>query len=124
MNDELVEKFNSGNFTQGSAILKSKDYNPKNLIVQHLPNKEKQKEIETNRMRNGYLTQVLTSVDIQEIVKNGGKRIQIYEAVVYREIFKVSPFEKTIDELFALRQKYKNERNDVLQLLAKLIRNA
>ena len=35
MNDELVEKFNSGNFTQGSAILKIKCYNPEKLIVQH-----------------------------------------------------------------------------------------
>ena len=41
MNDELVEKFNSGNFNQGSAILKIKYYNPKNLIVQHLPIKER-----------------------------------------------------------------------------------
>ena len=40
MNDELVNKFNTGNFNQGSAILKIKYYNPKNLIVQHLPFKE------------------------------------------------------------------------------------
>ena len=37
MNDELVEKFDIQTFTQGSAILKIKYYNPKNLIVQHLP---------------------------------------------------------------------------------------
>ena len=43
MNDELVETFNTGNFTQGSAILKIKNYKSKNLIVQHLPNKEKLK---------------------------------------------------------------------------------
>ena len=41
MNDELVEKFNTGNFTQGSAVLKSKYYNPKNLTVQFLPVKKK-----------------------------------------------------------------------------------
>ena len=41
MNDELVNKFNTQTFTQGSAILKIK-YNPKNLIVQHLPIKEKE----------------------------------------------------------------------------------
>ena len=29
MNEELVEKFNSGNLTEGSAILKIKYYNPK-----------------------------------------------------------------------------------------------
>ena len=44
MNDELVEKFNNQIFTQGSAILKIKYYNPKNLIVQHLPVKEKVKK--------------------------------------------------------------------------------
>ena len=94
MNDELVEKINTGNFTQGSAILKIKYYNPKNLIVQHLPVKEKEKKIEINRMRNGYIIDYLTSVDIQEIVEIGCRIIQIYEGVIYREKFKVSPFRK------------------------------
>ena len=43
MNIELVEKFNNQTFTQGSAILMIKYYNP-NLIVQHLPVKEKEKK--------------------------------------------------------------------------------
>ena len=59
MNDELVEKFNNQTFTQGSAILKIKYYNPKNLIVQHLPVKEREKKIEINRMRNGYIVRIL-----------------------------------------------------------------
>ena len=75
-------------------------------------------------MRNGYITQVLTSVDIQEIVKIGGRVIEIYEGVIYRENFSVKPFEKVIDNLFALRQKYKEENNHVMQLLVKLIMNA
>ena len=103
MNDELVEKINTGNFTLGSAILKIKYYNPKNLVVQHLPVKEKEKKIEINRMRNGYIIDHLTSVDIQEFVKIGGKIIEIYEGVIYRENFEVSPFRKVIDNLFALR---------------------
>ena len=37
MNKNLVGKFNTGNYTQGSAILKIKKFNPKNLIVQHFP---------------------------------------------------------------------------------------
>ena len=37
MNGDLVNKFSTGNFNQGSAILKINYYNPKNLIVQHLP---------------------------------------------------------------------------------------
>ena len=123
MNNELVEKFNNQTFYQGSAILKIKYYNPKNLIVQHIPIKEKEKKIEINRMRNGYIIDILTSVDIQEIVKIGGKVIKIYEGVIYRENFKVSPFRKVIDILFTLRQKYKDEGNDVMQLLVKLLMN-
>ena len=79
MNDEPVQKFNTQTFTEGIAILKIKYFNPKDLIVQHLPVKEKVKKIEVNRMKNGYITQVLTSVDIQEIVKIGGKVVRIYE---------------------------------------------
>ena len=41
MNDELVEKFNTNNFTQGSAIIKIRYSNPKNLIVQYLPVEER-----------------------------------------------------------------------------------
>ena len=44
MNEELVKKFNDQTFNQGSAILKSKQYYPKNLIVQHIPVKEKVKQ--------------------------------------------------------------------------------
>ena len=124
MNDELIEKFNTSNFTQGSAILKIKYYNPKNLIVQHLPIKERVNKIEINCMRNGYIIDTLTSVDIQEIVTVGGKVVEIYEVVFYRENFKVSPFRKVIDKLFAFRQKYKDEGNEVMQLLVKLLMNS
>ena len=82
LNDELVEKFNNQTFTRGSAILKIKYYNPKNLIVQRLPVKEREKKNEINRMRNGYIVQTLTSVDIQEIVNVGVRVIGIYEGVI------------------------------------------
>ena len=61
-------------------------------------------------MRNGYITDTLTSVDIQETFKIGGKLVQIYEGVICRENFKISPFRKVIEKLFALRQKYKDEK--------------
>ena len=83
MKDELVEKFINGNFIQGNAVLRIKYYSPKNLIIQHLPVKEREMKIEINRMRNGYIIEHLTSVEIQEIVKIGGKVIQIYEGVFY-----------------------------------------
>ena len=68
----MISWKNSGKFNQGSAILKIKYYNPRNSIVQHLTVKEREKKIEINRMRKGYIIQPLTSVDIQEIVKIGG----------------------------------------------------
>ena len=94
MNNEPVEKFINQTFTQGSAILKIKYYNPENLIVQHLIIEERVKKMEINRMRNGYFVDVLTSVDIQEIVKIGGKVIEICEGVIYRENLRVSPLKK------------------------------
>ena len=124
MNKFLVHKFNNQTFTQGSAILKIKYYNPKNLTVQHLPVKEKEGKLEINRMRNGYIIDTLTSVDIQEIVKIGGKVIEIYEGVIYRENFKISPFRKVIDILYALRQQYKDQGNEVMELLVKLLVNS
>ena len=42
MNNDLVEKIDNQTFTQGSAILKIKYHNPRNLIVQHIPVKEKE----------------------------------------------------------------------------------
>ena len=42
-------------------------------------------------MRNGLHIDALTSVNIKEIVKIGGKVIQIYKGAVYRENFKISP---------------------------------
>ena len=75
-------------------------------------------------MRNGYIIDHLTSVDIQEIVKIGAKVLENYEGVIYRENFEVSPFRKVIDKLFALRQKYEDEGYEVMQLLVKLLMNS
>ena len=75
-------------------------------------------------MRNGYIIDTLTSVNIQEIVKIEGKVIQTYKGFICRENFKVSPFKNVIDNIFELRQKYKAENNDVNQLWVKLIMNS
>ena len=53
-------------------------------------------------MRNGYIIDHLTSVDIQETVEIGGRVIEIYEGVIYRENIKVSLFIKVIDKEFLL----------------------
>ena len=75
-------------------------------------------------MKNRYIIGSLTSVDSQEIVKIGGKVIRIYEGVIYRENFKISPIRKDLEKLFALRQKDKDEKNDLMQGLVKLIMNS
>ena len=64
-------------------------------------------------MRNGYITQVLTSVDLLQIVKIGGKVIEIYEGVIYRENYKVNPFKKVID-------KYLNYDKNIKKKIKKL----
>ena len=71
---------------------------------------QKLKKIKVSRMRNGYIIDTLTSVDIQEIVKIGGKVIEIYEGVIYREILKISPFRKVIENLSDFIQKYKGKK--------------
>ena len=124
MNDEIVKKFTEGFFTQGSAFLKVKYYDPKNLIVQHLPLKERVKKMEIYRMRNVSIIGALTSVDIQEITETGGEVIENHEGVIYGENFKVSPFKKVIHKFFEIRQKHKDENIDVMHLLVKLIMNS
>ena len=99
-------------------------YNPPYLIFQRLPVKEIVKNIDFNRMRNGYTTDTLTSIDFQEIFKLGGKVIKIYDGVFYRKNFKISPLRKVIEKLFAPRQKYKDEANGLMQNLVKIIMNS
>ena len=50
--------------------------------------------------------------------------IEIHKGGIYRENFKKSPFRKVIERLFALRQKYKDEHNDLMQGLVRLIMNS
>ena len=75
-------------------------------------------------MRNGYIIDTLNSIDTCEILKIGGRVIEIYEAVIYKENFKVSPFRKVIEKLFTLRRKYKDEHKGSMQGLIKLIMNS
>ena len=116
MNNVYVEAFNNQTFNQDgdeSAILRIKCYNASNLIFQHLPVKEKVKNVEVNRMRNGYIIDTLTSVDICEIVKIGGKVIQIYEGVFYRKNIRISPsvqIRKDIDQSYKCKSQHWMEK--------------
>ncbi|ESO96058.1 hypothetical protein LOTGIDRAFT_160041 [Lottia gigantea] len=59
--------------------------------------------------RNGFCSEVLTSVDIQEIVKAGGRIIRILDSIVYEENFKTPPYGDYILILRDLRNKYIRE---------------
>ena len=87
MNESICSLLNSGRWNElnKSAFLTVKYHNPENLVFQHLPVREKIKNPykiirfeEINRMRNGKLD-ILTSVDIVEIVENGGVILEVYE---------------------------------------------
>ena len=116
LNKIYIAAFNKQLFNEdgdGTAILRIKYYNPPDLKFQHLPVTEEVKIIEVYRMRNGYIIDTLTSVDICEIVKTGGKVIEIYKGVIYRENFKISPFRKNMEKLFASRRKYNDEEKSI-----------
>ena len=100
-----------------------KFYNQTILIIQHLPSKEKVKTKEVDRTRNGYMIDTSTSVDICEKVETGGKVIENCDSVIYWENFKLSPFRKDMKKIFDLGQKYKHERNDLMQIMVKPVMN-
>ena len=72
-------------------------------------------------MRNGYITDTLTSVDIKEILQIGGKLIGIYEGVKYKENFKVIPSKRVNGKLFEfIKKKHKDHGDEVMKMLVKL----
>ena len=75
-------------------------------------------------MRTGYNFGTLTSVDMKEYIRIGGKVIQIYEGVIIREIFRVNPFKKFFGNLFEFKNYYKDRADDVMELLVKLLMNS
>ncbi|ESP02744.1 hypothetical protein LOTGIDRAFT_156692 [Lottia gigantea] len=117
-NKEFVKLFNEQKFRPRTAILKVWFEYPKNMFFQPIPAKDKitftnrigKKETGTKiRFRNGFCSDVLTSVDIQEIVKAGGRIIKILDGIVYEENFKTPPYRDYILILKELRNKYKKE---------------
>ena len=57
-------------------------------------------------------------------MKIGGKVIEIYKGVIYRELMENSPFRRVLENLFALKQKSKDEGKDLRQGLVKLFTNS
>ena len=56
-------------------------------------------------MKNGYVIDILTIVDIHEIVKIGGRFIQLYEGVTYRKKFERSLLGKVLEIFFCCETK-------------------
>ena len=54
----------------------------------------------------------------------GGKVCNIYDGIIYKGNFKVSPFEKVIEYLFKLKIKNEKEGNDLMVDLLKLYKNS
>ena len=88
LNESICSLLNGGIWNEliRSVFLTVKYHNPENLIFQHLSVKEKIKNPyknnrleELNRMRNGIITDTLTSVDIVEIVKCRGVTLEVFE---------------------------------------------
>ncbi|ESO91879.1 hypothetical protein LOTGIDRAFT_163241 [Lottia gigantea] len=132
-NKGFVKLFNEQQFRPRTAILKVWFEYPTNMFFQPIPakdkitftNKEGNKETGTKiRFRNGFCSEVLTSVDIQEIVKAGGRIIRILDGIVYEENFKTPPYKDYILILRDLRNKYKREGNIVGSNCMKLLGNS
>ncbi|ESO95187.1 hypothetical protein LOTGIDRAFT_175240 [Lottia gigantea] len=130
---EFVKLFNKQKFRPRTAILKVWFEYPKNMFFQPIPAKDKitftnrigQKETGSKiRFRNGFCHDVLTSVDIPEIVKSGGKIIRILDGIVYEENFKTPPYRDYILILKELRNKYKKEGDMVASNCMKLLGNS
>ncbi|ESP02397.1 hypothetical protein LOTGIDRAFT_172055 [Lottia gigantea] len=132
-NKEFVKLFNEQKFRPRTAILKVWFEYPTNMFFQPIPakdkitfmNKEGKKETGTKiRFRNGFCSDVLTSVDIQEIVKAGGRIIKILDGIVYQENFKTQLYRDNILILKELRNKYKKEGDLVASNCMKLLGNS
>ncbi|ESP00195.1 hypothetical protein LOTGIDRAFT_173354 [Lottia gigantea] len=130
---EFVKLFNKQKFRPKTAILTVWFDYPKNMFFQPIPakdkitftNKEGKKETGNKiRFRNDFCHDVLTSVDIQEIVKAGGRIIRILDGIVYEENFKTPPYRDYILILRDLRNKYKREGNIVGSNCMKLLGNS
>ena len=129
MSDAFCSLFNSDQLKdlKKYAFLTVKYHNPENLIFQNLPitekikNPYKNKRFEPiNRMRNGKKLDILTSVDVVEIVKCGGKILERYEGF-FRHNLDYNPYSGIVTDLFEKRDSIKTQGKDLLQKLAKKI---
>ena len=114
---------------QASAHFRDGCHIQKNLKFQHLPviedvslNGKRYKDI--NRLRNGYITQESTNVDIGEIVIMGGKKCNTFEGTLYKEKVRFLHLKKSQNiYFFILKLKYEEQENDLLADLSEFCMN-
>ena len=129
---EILDQFNSQSFRLRTGFFKVRYYYPPDNFLQHVPIKETVKipgvsrsyAYKVSRFRNGYAEDWFCSVDIQEIVRTGGRIDRIFEGIIYERNFETSPFRTFVQKLFELRKKYKVEKNKVGDDMVKLLLNA
>ena len=120
--------FNTGEWASlnKTGFFKVKYHNPENLILQHMAVKEdvynetKNKSENVNRFRNGDITQHLTSVDIEEVVRIGGIIKEFYEGFICDNL-DYNPFKEYILDMTAKRNEYKKQGKNILQDMCKKI---
>ena len=97
-----------------TGFFKVKYHNPENLVLQHMAVKEdvfietKNKCECVNRFRNVDITQHLTSVDIEEVVRIGGVIKEFYEGSICDNL-DYNPFKKYILDMTAKRNEYEKQ---------------
>ena len=118
------ELFNTGERETLNKTRFFKYHSPENLILKHMVveedvyNETKNKCECVNRFRNGDITQHLTSVDIEQIVRTGGIIKEFYEGF-FCDNLNFNPFKEYILDMAAKRNEYKKQGKNILQDLCK-----
>ena len=126
--DLLCELFNTGNWSSlnKNGFFKVLYHSSKENILQHLPINEKvynpktKKEEQINVFRNGEIIDHVTSIDLEEIVRVGGRVLKFFEGFICDQL-EYSPFYEIINDLNNMRNKYKKDGLEILQKMCKQI---
>ena len=92
-------------------------------VKENVFNDRKKRYEEISRFRNGDITQQLTSVDIEEVVRSGGHIVEILEGFISDKL-EINPFERFITDKTNKRNKFQEENKTLLQTLTKKVSNS
>ena len=123
--EKILKKFNRQTFRPKTGIFKIFYEYPNDMFFTPVFSKDsvnfENKKTEILRSRTGKCCDILTSVDIQEIVRCGGTIIRIFDGLIFEENFEINPFREFVLELYSLKAKFKNEKNKVGYAIVKLL---